>query len=315
MQIEQIQQNTELFDLLAEEQEVSTKHHSMLALIRMRFMRNRLAVVGVGVLLVMVFMAIFAPVIIGETASVHPAIDTNLANALQGPSGAHILGTDDVGRDEFARLLYGARVSMLVGFVSMLVAMTLGIFIGSLAGFYGGLVDNILMRITDAFLAVPLYLILFVISAFFIAGGSESIRQLILLLGVFSWAITARIARGEILSLREREYVTAARAQGIGNARIILRHILPNAVGPLIVNATLLVGGNIITESTLSFFGFGVQPPDASWGNMLAAARDYISSASILVYAPGLAILITVLSFNLIGDGLRDALDPYLTDK
>ncbi|MBA3824302.1 MAG: ABC transporter permease [Ktedonobacterales bacterium] len=297
------------------EDAVLTKHRGMLQLITSRFVKNRLAVVGMGVLLTMILAAILAPILIGETAQVHPAIDTHITEALQGASFKHLLGTDDVGRDEFARLLYGARVSMLVGFVSMLVALSVGILLGSLAGYFGGIVDTLLMRVTDAFLAVPLYLILFVISAFFVAGGSDSIRQVILILGLFSWANTARITRGEILALREREFITAARAQGVGNARIIARHILPNAAGALLVNATLLVGGNIITESTLSFFGFGIQPPDASWGNMLASSRDYLTSAPLLVYAPGLAILVAVVSFNLMGDGLRDALDPNTTER
>ncbi len=297
------------------EEIVTAKHRSMLQLTVYRFRQNRLAVAGLVVLILIIIAAILAPLLIGETAAVHPATDTNIANALQGVSAQHILGTDYVGRDQFARLLYGARVSMLIGFFSMVVALSLGIIIGSLAGYFGGVIDNVLMRFTDAFLSVPLYLILFVISAFFIAGGSDSVRQVILLLGFFSWANTARITRAEILSLREREFITAARAQGIGNARIIVRHILPNAAGSLIVNATLLVGGNIITESTLSYFNFGVQPPDASWGNMLYSSQDYLTSDPLLVYAPGLAILIAVLCFNLMGDGLRDALDPNTADR
>lgn len=304
----------DLLAMLNTDQEIQMPHRSMLQLIVLRFSRNRLAVAGLIILLFFIVAAIMAPLLIGETTQVHPATDVHIANTLQGPSLAHLLGTDDVGRDEFARLLYGARVSMLVGFVSMLVSLSVGILIGSVAGYFGGLVDNLLMRITDAFLAVPLYLILFIVSAFFVAGGSGSVTKIILLLGLFSWANTARITRGEILSLREREFITAARAQGVGNARIILRHILPNAAGPLIVNATLLIGGNIITESTLSFFGFGIQPPDASWGNMLASSQDYLTTAPTLVYAPGVALLIAVLCFNLMGDGLRDALDPYLSN-
>jgi peptide/nickel transport system permease protein len=296
------------------EQDARVKHRSLFELAAIRFMRNRLAVIGMVILLIMVMGAIFAPIIVHETAAVHPAIDVHPEIALQAPSLAHPLGTDFVGRDQLARLLYGARVSLLVGFVSMLVAIGLGVIAGSLAGFFGGFIDNLLMRIADAFLAVPLYIILFVISAFWVAGGSGSIGKVILLLGAFSWANTARIVRGEILSLREREYVTAARAQGVSNLRIIARHILPNALGPIIVSATLLIGGNIVTESTLSFFGFGVQPPDASWGNMLADSQAYFYSDPILIYAPGLAILLTVLSFNLMGDGLRDAFDPYTSE-
>lgn len=303
---------TELSFVL-DDQEVTQEHRSLVYLMTLRFLKNRTAVAGLIFLIVMITAAILTPILIHETAQVHPAIDTHPENALQGASFAHILGTDDVGRDEFSRLLYGARVSMLVGVISMFVSMAIGVSIGATAGFYSGWIDNVFMRITDVFLAVPLYLILFVMSAFFVAGGSDSVNKVILLIGFFSWANTARIARGEFLSLREREYMTAARAVGIGDFRMIVWHMLPNAIGPLIVNATLLIGGNIILESTLSFFNFGIQPPDASWGNMLNFSQDYFTTNPILVLAPGLALLLTVLSFNLMGDGLRDALDPHLT--
>lgn len=303
---------TEL-SFVIDEQETTHEHQSLLSLIVLRFLKNRTAVAGLIFLVLVVLAAILTPILIHETAHVHPAIDTHPENALQGASFAHLLGTDDVGRDELARLLYGARVSMVVGFVSMVVSMAIGVTIGAVAGFYSGWVDNILMRFTDIFLAVPLYLILFVMSAFFVAGGSNSVNKIILLIGLFSWANTARIARGEFLSLREREYMTAARAVGVNDIRMIIWHMLPNAIGPLIVNATLLIGGNIILESTLSFFNFGIQPPDASWGNMLNASQDYFTTNPILVLAPGLTLLFTVLSFNLMGDGLRDALDPYLS--
>lgn len=300
--------------LLEDVPEESGKPRSLLQLSMIRFLRNRAAVAGLTFLVLMLLAAIFAPLLIHETATYHPATDTHIEIALQGPSLAHILGTDDVGRDEFARLLYGARVSLLIGVISMLVSMGIGTTIGAVTGFFGGWIDNLLMRLTDVFLAVPLYLILFVVSAFFIAGGSGSVTKIILLLGFFSWANTARIVRGEFLALREREFVLAARALGVGNARVIVRHILPNVVGPLTVNATLLIGGNIITESTLSFFGFGIQPPDASWGNMLSDSQAYFTTNPVVTLAPGIALLLTVLSFNLMGDGLRDALDPHQTD-
>jgi peptide/nickel transport system permease protein len=299
--------------ILEEAPEQAEKTRSFWQLIGIRFVRNRAAVGGLIFLCLMALAAIAAPILIHETAAIHPATDTHPEIALEGPSWAHILGTDDVGRDDFARLLYGARVSLLIGVVSMLVSIGLGATIGAITGFFGGWIDNILMRITDAFLAVPLYLILFVVSAFFVAGGSGSVIKVILLLGLFSWANTARIVRGEFLSLRERDFVLAARALGVGNARVIVRHILPNVIGPLTVNATLLIGGNIVTESTLSFFGFGIQPPDASWGNMLAASQEYYTINPVLTLAPGIALLLTVLSFNLIGDGLSDALNPHTT--
>lgn len=300
--------------ILPDEQEVLGKSHSYFSLILMRFLHNRTAVFGIIYLLLIIAAATFAPILVHETATVHPAIDTHPEIGLINPSFAHPLGTDDVGRDEFARLLYGARVSLLVGFVSMAMALFIGVLVGSLAGYYGGWIDNFFMRITDVFLAVPLYLILFVLSAYFVAGGANSVNKVILLIGLFSWANTARIARGEIMAIREREFITAARAVDVSDFRMIIKHILPNAIGPLIVSATLLVGGNIITESTLSFFNFGIQPPNASWGNMLADSRDYLSSNPILTWSPGLALLFTVLSFNLVGDGLRDALDPHHTN-
>ena len=285
---------------------------SQLRLIAERFARNKVAVVGLVSLAIISVLAILAPLITHQTATFNPADHTDLGNALAGPSLQHLLGTDDVGRDEFARLLFGARVSLLIGTVSMLVTIFIGVTIGALAGYYGGWVDNLIMRITDAFLAVPLYFILFVLSASFSNG---SVQSIVVLLAAFSWAITARIVRSEFLSIKEREFILAARTLGASDFRLMLRHILPNAVGPIIVNATLLIGSNIITESTLSFFGFGLQPPLASWGTMLADSQDYISTHPVLVFVPGIAILITVLSFNLMGDGLRDALDPYMTER
>lgn len=298
--------------------ELLRKRRGQLRLIADRFMRNRVAVAGLVILALIAVMAIFAPIITGTTATHNPAIDVHPGNAFANPSVQHLLGTDDIGRDEFARLLYGAQVSLAVGLFSMLVAIVIGIGVGAMAGFFGGWVDAIFMRITDAFLATPIYLILFVLSASFqtaVAASFGSVVFVIVLLAFFSWPATARIVRGEFLSLKEREFLLAARTLGAGNARLMLRHILPNAAGPIIVSATLLVGNNIITESTLSFFGFGVQPPQSSWGTMIEAGRPYISTNPILVFAPGLAILVTVLCINLMGDGLRDALDPYMTER
>lgn len=292
--------------------ELMRKRRSQLRIIFDRFIRNKVAVAGLVMLLIITLMAIFAPIITHQTATYDPANDPNLNIMQQGPSAAHPLGTDDLGRDELARLLFGARVSMLVGITSMLMALGIGVAVGSLAGYYGGWIDNILMRVTDAFLAVPVYLILFVLSASFNNG---TVLSVVILIATFSWAITARIVRGEFLALKEREYLLAARTLGASDLRLMLRHILPNAAGPIIVSATLLVGGNIILESVLSFFNFGLQPPQASWGTMLNASESFITTDPLLVWLPGLAILLTVLSFNLIGDGLRDALDPYMTER
>lgn len=293
--------------------ELLRKRRSQGRIIFDRFLRNKAAVGGAVVLLIMILAAIFAPILTHQTATFDPATHTDVAHALEGPSAAHILGTDDLGRDQFARLLVGARVSLLVGFASMFIGVVVGVTIGSLAGFYGGAFDGIVMRITDAVLSVPLYLLLFVLSATFFAEGK--ISDVVIVIAFFSWAPTSRIVRGEFLSIKEREFLYAARTLGASDLRLMFMHALPNALGPIIVAATLLIGNNIILESTLSFFGFGIQPPNSSWGVMLSNAQSYIFSDALLVFIPGMAILLTVLSFNLVGDGLRDALDPYMTER
>ena len=292
--------------------ELVRARRSQLQIIVERFTRNRLAVVGLIVLLVMIFMAVLAPIITHTTSTVNPAIDTHPFNEFAPPSAAHIFGTDDVGRDEFARLLFGARVSMTVGVATMLVAIFVGVTIGALAGYYGGWVDNLMMRFTDVFLSVPLLVILSVLSATFSDG---SVKSIVLIIGTFSWTVVARIVRADFLSYKQREFLLAARTLGANDLRLILLHILPNAAGPIIVIATLTVGNAILIESTLSFFNFGIQPPNASWGSMLSNSQGYITSDPLLLFLPGLAILVTVLCFNLIGDGLRDALDPYMTER
>jgi len=228
------------------------------------------------------------------------------------PSTAHLLGTDFGGRDLLSRLLFGARISLLIGFSSMVTAIIVGTLLGATAGYFGGWIDNAIMRLTDVVLSFPLYLLLFVLSAF-IAGaqGAQNIIMIVLIIVVVSWTYIARLVRGVFLSLKEREFVQAAQAVGASPVSIIVRHLLPNAVAPIVVNATLLVGANIILESVLSFFGFGVQPPTSSWGSMLADGLPYQGSAPWETIYPGLMILITVLSVNLLGDGLRDALDPF----
>lgn len=292
--------------------ELQSKRRGQLRIILDRFLRNKLAVISLVILLIMVVLAALAPVLTHTTLQNQPAIDPNPKISFAPPSADHLLGTDDLGRDEFARLLYGAQVSLSVGVFAMLLTIIIGVLLGSIAGFYGGWFDTLLMRVTDAFLAVPFYLILFVLSAAFSNGG---VADIVLLIGLFAWPGTARIVRAEFLSYKEREFLMAARTLGAGNFRLMFRHILPNAAGPIIVSATLLVGGAIITESTLSFFGFGINPPTPSWGNMLTRSREYIFQDPLLLYLPGLAILLVVLCFNLIGDGLRDALDPYMTER
>jgi peptide/nickel transport system permease protein len=275
-----------------------------------RFLRNRAAIGGAVFLILLFLLCWLGPLFWRLDPNL---IDvTNIAAQQAPPSLAHPLGTDDVGRDTLARALAGGRVSLSVGLLSMLLAIVFGVGIGSFAGYYGGVVDNILMRFTDVILAVPLYLLLFVLSASFTDGTPRSV---VILISIFGWTYAARLVRGEFLSLKEREYVLASRTIGARNFRLMFRHMLPNAAGPIIVNATLLIGVNIILESVLSYFGFGIKPPDASWGEMISVGQGLFSVDPWLVLVPGFLIFFTVLSFNLVGDGLRDALDPHMTER
>ena len=291
--------------LLEAQQDVAG--HSLAALTWLRFRRHKLAMVAAVLLLLLTMSAIFAPLL----APYNPNYsDFSAFNGA--PSSAHPLGSDFSGRDMLSRILFGGRISLLIGFSSMVTAIAIGTILGSIAGYFGGWVDNAIMRLTDVVLSFPLYLLLFVLSAF-IAGvqGGQNILMIVLIIVSVSWTYIARLVRGEFLSLKEREFTQAAHAVGVGPAGIILRHLLPNAIAPIVVNATLLVGNNIILESVLSFFGFGVQPPTSSWGSMLADGLASQATAPWETIYPGLMILITVLSVNLLGDGLRDALDPF----
>ncbi len=287
------------------------KRRSQVRIIFDRFMRNKAAIIGAAFLIFMFLFCFLGPTVTGHNQPDATHV-TNVNDTLAGPSWKYPLGTDDVGRDTLARAMVGGQTSLIVGLASMLMAIVFGVGIGSFAGYYGGIVDNILMRFTDVILAIPFYLLLFVLSATFTDGSPRSV---IILIAAFGWTYSARLVRGEFLALREREYVLAARTIGAKNFSIMFRHILPNAAGPIIVNATLLVGANIITESVLSYFGFGIQPPVASWGSMIGVAQNLIDVDPLLVFVPGLLIFFTVLSFNLVGDGLRDALDPYMTER
>lgn len=270
-----------------------------------RFKRNRLAHLGFIAMLVMVAMAVFAPWL-----ATHDPEATDIANRLEPPSREHWFGTDRYGRDVFSRMLYGARVSLTVGLVAVGIAVSIGTLIGALAGYFGGVVDNVLMRFVDIVISLPgLMFLILVVSLF-----GRGMMEIILVLGLLSWTGVARLVRGEFLSLREREFAEAARAAGASDLRLIFRHLLPNALAPIIVAATLGVAGAIITEAGLSYLGLGVAPPAATWGNMLQEGQSLIRRAWWLVVFPGAAIFITVLSFNLIGDALRDALDPRLKD-
>ncbi len=290
---------------------LAQKRRSQGRIIFDRFVRNKSAVVG-AVFLVLLFLFCF----IGPTVTGHNQPNTtnvaSVTDTLAPPSVKYPFGTDDVGRDELARAMAGGQVSLLVGLTSMLMAILLGVGIGALAGYYGGLIDNLLMRLTDVVLAVPLYLLLFVLSASFTDGSPRSV---IILIAVLGWTTAARLVRGEFLALKEREFVYAARTVGARDFRLMFRHMLPNAAGPIIVNATLLTSSNIILESVLSYFGFGIKPPDASWGSMLGYGQGLADVSPWLLYVPAFLIVLTVLSLNLVGDGLRDALDPYMTER
>ncbi len=281
-----------------------------------RFRRHTMAMVGVAVLILLVLYSFGGSFFFTEAQ----ANFTETGNRLQNPSQAHPFGTDTIGRDTFIRTIYGGQISLLIGLSAMLVELIIGITVGALAGYYGKWIDSLLMRITEAWLNIPaLFLLLIMAKAF---GGkipeieflgrsfSGSVVVIILIIGVTSWMYLARIVRAEFLSLKEKDFILAARESGSPNWRIIINHILPNTVAPIIVAATLSVANAILLESYISFLGLGVQPPTATWGNMLEGAHGYIESSPWLWFFPGMFILLTVLSINFIGDGLRDALDP-----
>ena len=264
-----------------------------------RLRRNRLALAGALLLVGLGLVAVCAPWLAPQDPF---AID--LPQALLAPSRAHWLGTDQLGRDVLSRMIYGTRISLIIGFVAVGVAVLVGTAVGALSGFYGGRVDWLLMRFVDTMLSIPsVFLLLAVIS---ILG--PNIYNIMAIIGLTSWMGVARLVRAEILSLKEREFILAARVLGASSLRIITRHLLPNAMAPVLVAATLGVGGAILTESALSFLGLGVQPPAPSWGNIINEGRIALGVAWWLTIYPGLAILVTVLAFNLLGEGIRDAI-------
>lgn len=266
-----------------------------------RFTRYRPGVFGLGFIGLLVVLALGAPLIAPDAPE---AVNTRLRG--DGPSSAHWLGNDDIGRDILSRLIYGTRIALIVGLGATSIAVTIGVLIGATAGFFGGKVDFVLSRLIDTLMAFPLLALLLTLSTVF----GPSLRNVVVVIGCTVWASYARIVRAEVLSLKERDYILAARAAGATDRRIITRHLIPNALGPVIILASLAVGGIIILESALSFLGLGVQRPTASWGTMLSDGREYLRNYPHSAIAPGIAIALTVLAFNLVGDGLRDALDP-----
>ena len=268
-----------------------------------RLSRHGLFYLGAGIVGIMSLAALLAPWL----APYNP--DTiNVSALLQAPSAAHLMGTDALGRDVFSRILFGGRVSLWVGFVAVGIATAIGLVLGLVSGYFGKLVDEIIMRGVDVMLCFPSFFLILAVIAFL----EPSLTNIMAVIGLTGWMGVARLVRAETLTIRERDYVQAARAAGAGSGRIIFRHILPNAISPVLVSATLGVAGAILTESSLSFLGLGVQPPDASWGNMLLDGKEVLGIAWWLSVYPGLAILVTVLGYNLLGESLRDIMDPRL---
>ncbi|MBA43904.1 MAG: peptide ABC transporter permease [Magnetococcales bacterium] len=268
-----------------------------------RMFANKLAFFGVLIIAIMAVLAILAPWI----APFDPN-EIDYTRMLLPPSPDHIMGTDDRGRDVFSRMLYGAQISLLVGFVAVGISSVIGIFFGAIAGFYGGKVDSFLMRFVDVMLAFPSFFLILAVIAFL----EPSIYNIMIVIGLTSWMGVTRLVRAEFLSLRQQEFVMVAETQGVSNARLMWRYMLPNAMSPVWVNITLGIAAAILVESGLSFLGIGVQPPNASWGNILTDGKANIEIAWWLSFFPGFAILLTVLGYNLLGEGLRDVLDPRL---
>ena len=281
------------------------RKRSQLSLIWHRLRRNRLAMLGLALMSAILLLAVFADVIADYDTKV---VGMNMAERLQTPSAKHWFGTDGYGRDVFARIIHGSRLSLSLSIISMLIAVAVGSMIGAISGYFGGRVDDVLMRLMDMLLAFPPMLM----SISIVAALGRSMANLMLALALAYMPVFARVIRSSILSVKDQEFVEAARACGTSDARIILRHIIPNAVGPIIVQATLAMGSSILTISSLSFMGMGIQPPQPEWGTMLYEGRDLIRTSPYLVIFPGAAIAVSVLSLNLLGDGLRDALDPRL---
>lgn len=273
-----------------------------------QFRHNRVALAGAIVLLILISAAVAAPLLAPYDPN---AIDLRREANLAPPSATFLFGTDDSGRDWFSRALYGARISISVAVAAMLISITLGTAVGALAGFAGGWTDTILMRFVEVLLSLPLFFVILIAQSLL----PPSILTLICVIGLTSWMNVSRVVRGEVMVVRAADYTTAAQSVGVGRTRLLLRHLLPNAAGPIIVAATLTIGYAILTEAALSYLGLGVPLPDPSWGNMLQKGISRLSLAPWLVLLPGILITITVLAFNAVGDGLRDAFDPHLNQR
>jgi peptide/nickel transport system permease protein len=266
-----------------------------------KLLRNKFAVLGISIIILLILAAFFAPLI-----SPYGQSEQNLYQRLLPPSSEHFFGTDDLGRDVFSRMIYGSRISLAVGFISVFIILFIGTSLGIISGYFGGKTDSVIMRFTDIVLCFPTFFLILLIIAFL----EPNIFNVMIVIGLTSWPGLARLVRAEVLSLKEREFISVAKMMGIDNLKIFAVHILPNIISPLMVYASLAIGGAILTESALSFLGLGVQPPMSSWGQILTSGKDYIYIAWWLSVFPGLAILITVLAFNLVGEAIRDVFDP-----
>jgi peptide/nickel transport system permease protein len=289
---------------------ITSQDVSMASIIWKRFRKHPGAIIGVFVFVLLIVLAVIVPL-----SPYDPEV-SSISERLQPPSLIHPMGTDALGRDLLTRVLYGSRVSLTVGLLVVIISLSIGIPVGALAGYYGGWLDSVLMRITDTFLSLPALLVLILLSAILREVDlplfkSNSALTIALVIGILSWMTFARLVRALFLTLREMDFVAATRALGGSDLRIIINHILPNSIGPIVVEATLELGYAIIEESGLSFLGFGIQPPTPSWGNLLSNAQDNFTKYPWLAIFPGLMIFLAIISVNYIGDGLRDAFDPH----
>lgn len=265
--------------------------------------KHKIALAGIIILLFLVIMAVFAPWL-----APHDPNEQDLYHVLEGPSRLHLLGTDDVGRDLLSRVVYGSRVTLVIGGLSTLFAAIIGVLLGLVAGYKGGVADMVIMRLTDTFMSMPVLIMVLVM----VAALGPGVRSVIIAITVLTWTSYARIVRGQAMLVRELPYIEAAHAIGASGFRIMFRHLLPNIMAPIIVTASIALGGNIMLESAVSFLGLGVQPPTSTWGNELRIGYSYLEIVPLFSIAPGLMITLAVLAFNFIGDGLRDAFDPRL---
>jgi peptide/nickel transport system permease protein len=275
-----------------------------------QFIKNRVGVFGMYMVLLMILFALLTPAL----APFDP-LQIDVGDQRKGPGFTHLMGTDMFGRDMFSRVLYGARISLIIGFIAVSISATIGSSLGAIAGFFGGTIDKAIMWFTDLLLSLPRLVLLLAVIGIYRGAGAQSIFLIVVVLGLTGWMGVARIVRSQVLSLKEQDFVAAARALGMSNARIIFRHLLPNSLAPVIVYASLAIGSTILAEAGLSFLGIGVPPPTPTWGTIVNDGRDYLRDAWWITFFPGLMIAITVMSFNLLGDGLRDALDPKLRGR